>query len=247
MLSNTSSARDAVRTILDFDERKRLLAVTFMWHWWLERNRVREGDQRMEPSQLAYIAQKNTDEFQAIGGGCAEVKQREKKRWKRPPQEVLKINCDGAFRSETMTGGWGFVIRDDSGIAIKARVGNCAHLMDALHAEMLAILAGVRAAGDLGISKVVVETDSMLAQLALTTSTFSLAPVGGIVYEIKYLMNLFSILYKWCFALEIVIGWRTLWRRLVVSVLPPDTVVSWDGMPPGLEDLVTSDITESSV
>ena len=28
---------------------------------------------------------------------------------------------------------------------------------------------------------------------------------------------------------------------------PPDTVVSWDGMPPGLEDLVTSDINESSV
>ena len=50
MLSNTSSARDAVRTILDFDERKRLLAVTFMWHWWLERNQVREGDQSMEPS-----------------------------------------------------------------------------------------------------------------------------------------------------------------------------------------------------
>ena len=98
---------------------------------------------------MAYIAQKNTDKFQAIGGGCAEVKQREKKRWKRPPQEVLKINCDGAFRSETLIGGWGFVIRDDSGVAIKSGAENYTHLMDALHAEMLAILAGVRAAGDL--------------------------------------------------------------------------------------------------
>jgi len=145
-----------------------------------------------------------------------------------------------------MTAGWGFVTRDDSGIAIKAGAENCAHLMDALHAEMLAILAGVRAAGDLGISKVVVETDSMLAQLALTTSTFSLAPVGGIVYEIKYLMNLFFN------SLQVVFCPRDCNRVAhAVAALgckcPPDTVVSWDGMPPGLEDLVTSDITESSV
>jgi len=31
----------------------------------------------------------------------------------------------------------------------------------------------------------------MLARLALTTSTFALGPVGGVVYKIKYLMNLF--------------------------------------------------------
>jgi len=48
-----------------------------------------------------------------------------------------------------LTGDWGFVIRDDSGVAIKSGAENYTHLMDALHAEMLAILAGVRAAGDL--------------------------------------------------------------------------------------------------
>ena len=62
---------------------------------------------------------------------------------------MLKINCDGAIGSETLTGDWGFVIRDDSGMAIKSGAENYTHLMDALHAEMLAILAGVRAAGDL--------------------------------------------------------------------------------------------------
>jgi len=63
-------------------------------------------------------------------------------------QDVLKINCDGVFRSATSVGGSGFVIRDDSGLVIKSGAGNCTHLMDALHAEMLAILAGVRAAGE---------------------------------------------------------------------------------------------------
>ena len=62
---------------------------------------------------------------------------------------MLKLNCDGAFGSETLTSGWGFVIRYDSGVAINSGAGDCTHLMDALHAEMLSILAGVRAAGDL--------------------------------------------------------------------------------------------------
>ena len=56
------------------------------------------------------------------------------------------------------------------------------HLLDALDAELLACLAGVRAAGVLGRSKVVIETDSMLARMALETNSFALAPTGG-VYE----------------------------------------------------------------
>jgi len=78
-LSHTFSAKEAVRSILELDENDILLAITLMWQWWLERNRVREGEQRMEPSQLAYIARKNTDEFQAISSVCAESKPQEKK------------------------------------------------------------------------------------------------------------------------------------------------------------------------
>ena len=33
----------------------------------------------------------------------------------RPIEDVLKINCDGAYRNETSSGGWGFVIRDRDG------------------------------------------------------------------------------------------------------------------------------------
>ena len=54
------------------------------------------------------------------------------------------------------------MIRDCDGQVIKAGAGQCSHLLDALHAELLACLAGVRAAGELGISKVIIETDSML-------------------------------------------------------------------------------------
>ena len=81
----------------------------------------------------------------------------------------------------------------------------------------------------------------MLARLALTTSTFALGPVGGVVYKIKYLMNLFFT------SLQVVYCPRECNRVAhAVAALgckcPPGAVT-----PSGIEDLVTSDITESSV
>ena len=46
------------------------------------------------------------------------------------------------------------MIRDCDGQVIKAGAGQCSHLLEALHAEQLACLASVRAAGELGIIKV---------------------------------------------------------------------------------------------
>lgn len=103
-------------------------------------------------------------------------------------ENVLKINCDEAYRSETSTGGWGFVIRDEAGQVIRSRAGSCSHMLDALHAELLACLARVRTARELGMSNVIIEMDSMLAKLALKSNTLALA--GGVVYEIENLMNL---------------------------------------------------------
>jgi hypothetical protein len=50
---------------------------------------------------------------------------------------------------------------------------------------------GIRSASELGISKVIVETNSMLLKMALESNTFSLTPTGGIVFEIKSLMNMY--------------------------------------------------------
>ncbi|RLM74831.1 hypothetical protein C2845_PM15G26430 [Panicum miliaceum] len=188
----------------------------------------------MEPSRLACIIRKNTDEFPTIGNVCTATELRSRKRWERPGEDVLKINCDGAFRSETSTGGWGFVIRDSAGLVIRSGSGSCLHLMDALHAELLACLVGLRAAGEMGMSNVIIETDSMLARL------------GGIVYEIKSLMNLFftSVFVAYC---------PREYNKVAHAVAalgckcPPSAVLSWDGTPSGIEDLVTGDLTVSLV
>ncbi|KQJ87710.1 hypothetical protein BRADI_4g13209v3 [Brachypodium distachyon] len=50
-----------------------------------------------------------------------------------PAPNFLKINCDGAFRENTCSGGWGFVIRNDEGEALAAGAGHLQCLSDAFH------------------------------------------------------------------------------------------------------------------
>lgn len=64
---------------------------------------------------------------------------------------------DGAYMACSGDGGWGYVIRDDACTVVSAGAGRCEYLLDALHAELLACLEGVRAAGEKDISKVVIQ------------------------------------------------------------------------------------------
>jgi hypothetical protein len=60
-------------------------------------------------------------------------------------------------------------------------------LLDAFHAEVLACKAGIQAAEKLGMTRIVVETNSLLLKFALDSNTFVLAQIGGIIHEIKSL------------------------------------------------------------
>jgi hypothetical protein len=56
---------------------------------------------------------KVSDEFLAMGKTESDKSTKQKQRWQRPAQDVLKLNTDGAFSSITGDGGWGYVIRDE--------------------------------------------------------------------------------------------------------------------------------------
>ena len=101
-------------------------------------------------------------------------------------------------------------------------------------------------AGELGTSIVIIETDSMLAQMALETNSFALEPTGGVIYEIKSLVNLFFSL--------VVVSFCPRERNRVAHTVTafgykcPHITFSWEGMPCGRRrPLVTSDITVSLV
>lgn len=71
-----------------------------------------------------------------------------------------------------------------------ARTGRLTAVQDALVAEGEACLAALRAATELGISRIIPETDSKNLVQAITTCDFDQAPGGVIFREIKEMLSL---------------------------------------------------------
>jgi hypothetical protein len=98
--------------------------------------------------------------------------------WKPPGTDQLKINFDGAFCSEDRKAACGFIIRKHVGEAVLAGAANISPALDALSAESAACLFALEAAEHFGISRIELETDSSQVREAITSTTRDLAPNG---------------------------------------------------------------------
>ncbi|RLN42620.1 retrotransposon protein, putative, unclassified [Panicum miliaceum] len=238
-LANQVSVQMFMSLIWELEEKMQLRVVMLLWHWWLERNRVREGERRRSASELAFIIAAQSDEFLKIDSKAHQAQNGPSKHWCKPVGDTLKINVDGAFFAETKSGGWGYVIRDADGAVILAGAG-ITRAMDAFHTEVVACQAGLKAACEKGMTRIVLETDSMMLRLAMEGNTFSLAPTGGLVHEIKMLASssfvCFSVLYcpRVCNGVAHALAARG-------CKCSPNSDLYWDGVPTGLENLVAEE------
>jgi ribonuclease HI len=78
--------------------------------------------------------------------------------------ECLKIKFDGSFCEATKSGGWGFVIRNDSGEVVAAG----GHIVAV--AEAIVCQKALLYVSDQGVSFFELETDCSTLKLALTSS-----------------------------------------------------------------------------
>lgn len=62
------------------------------------------------------------------------------RRWTKPPEGVLKLNCDTSFSPGEGSGGWGFLIQDSDGDIVFAGWGRVNHLLNAFQAEVIACM-----------------------------------------------------------------------------------------------------------
>jgi len=152
----------------------------------VERNTQREEGHRRSAIEVAYVAASLSDHFPTTEKtlSATAVVQR---RWRKPPEGILKLNSDGEFFNQEKSGGWSFVSRNDSGHVVLAGAGSEDFIQDAFHAEILGVLAGVRAAANLGTSRLQVETDTTMVRDALETE-YRLSTMGGIITEVKLLL-----------------------------------------------------------
>ncbi|OEL26270.1 hypothetical protein BAE44_0012710, partial [Dichanthelium oligosanthes] len=102
---------------------------------------------------------------------------------------LVKINCDGAFHQNSASGGWGFVIRDSAGNVVCEGSGRLDHLLNSFHAEVIACIHGLKAAAELGIEQVILETDALMVQQAVSSSAYGLSFASEPVCELKHLVH----------------------------------------------------------
>jgi ribonuclease HI len=94
----------------------------------------------------------------------------------------------GLSTTGTVRHGWGFIIRDDQGAVVTAGAGKEQFLQNAFHAEFLGCLAGLKAADQLGIRRVVLETDASLVKAALEDDAYRLSATSGVTTELRLLL-----------------------------------------------------------
>lgn len=77
------------------------------------------------------------------------------------------------------------VLRDTDGDVVAAYRGRVNNLMHPLHGELIACLQGVQAAVEMGIGRVMIETDATAVIQAVYTNDFELSDVSFLVAELQ--------------------------------------------------------------
>ena len=112
-----------------------------------------------------------------------------------------------------------------------------------LQAEVQACHEGVKAAVQLGIGRVILETDSLILKQALTDNSYRLSPVGGALCELKQLMvgSFLSCVVEYAPRVcnKVAHTLAAVGRSCV-----DESVLSWDSTPSCIVDLVASDHAE---
>ena len=105
-------------------------------------------------------------------------------RWQPPPVDLMKINFDGAVFSSANAAGIGMVIRNNSGQVITSCSQQLSQAYNGNEIEALAAAKAVSFAAEIGITKAVLECDSLTVMKALSSDHSSLAPFGLLIDDI---------------------------------------------------------------
>ena len=91
------------------------------------------------------------------------------KKWEPPPEDMYKINIDGAFKSATSKGGWGFLVRNSVGAFLEGGCGNLCRVTTSFQAKALAALYSLERAALSGMTRIILETDATELVRGLTS------------------------------------------------------------------------------
>ena len=98
---------------------------------------------------------------------------------------MYKINVAASFRVSTQAGGWGFVARNNNGEFLERGYGKSERVSSPLQAEAQAALVSLRRVAELGMSRIVLETDAANLQKGLTSTELDRSVDGCLFRQIR--------------------------------------------------------------
>ena len=111
------------------------------------------------------------------------------KNWEPPPEDMYKINIDGAFKSATSKGGWGFLVHNIVGAFLEGGYGNLCRVATSFQAEALAALYSLERAALLGMTRIILETDATELVRGLTSKDLDHSVDGVLLKQIRDLIE----------------------------------------------------------
>jgi hypothetical protein len=100
------SSLEVLEEVLELPKNEQLLTVAFLWSWWSERNKGNHGEQRQSIDQFQFSVRRHVNEWEIFLQKEQSAKELTECKWRRPPNDVLKINIDASFHQLTRSGGW---------------------------------------------------------------------------------------------------------------------------------------------
>ena len=149
---------------------------------------------------ICYTIRQYLHEFSKSVMKPVQVPPQDKVTWKRPPPDGVKVNFDASYHADTGRGAWGGVAHTDQGEFLAAKAGTLEHLTRPLHAEALACVLTTEASAELGIHRMILESDSQVLVHALNSGEYERALIGVLLRETRSIChaNFESFSYSFC-------------------------------------------------
>ncbi|KAL6176560.1 hypothetical protein ACLB2K_053193 [Fragaria x ananassa] len=167
--------------------------VMLLWAIWIERNNILWNRVSFDPAHTVGWSLKLLEEYhRAIPGMTNGRKTRAVAKWEFPPPGRLKINCDGAFRSNG-EGRAAVVVRNEEGTFVGAHAVKLP-LHSPLQAEAEACRMGICSAMRHGWKEVVIESDCSVLVAAMQQQGTVQIEVSRIVEDCRAYMSYFDFI-----------------------------------------------------
>ena len=140
-----------------------------IWSIWHQRNQVRTQQACRPLHHLFQFAYDSYLEFKALKIALVPSRTKRKVRWKPPDPGSYKINFNGATFAGEKCSDLGVMVRDKEGLVIVAMATHVPQLLQAIEIEALAANKALEFAQEMGLSDVVLEGDSSLVLVALSS------------------------------------------------------------------------------